>query len=315
MILVKSSDLWSELEKLFKTTNYLKAAIAYVADDSCISFKKGDVLVVDASDSSISGARTSASVLKSAYDKGAKIYSCDTLHGKVMVFDQKAYIGSANLSKNSKERLDEVGVISDHPNIMSGAIQIINNLVRQSIEIDDEFIKRILNIDVRRSNSPSNTSPRKVEISNPSTWLVSLRNDADYPGHEDMVENENQLIETLDKEERAWFWMKKGSSFFNKAKIGDSVVIIEREKKDTPNPEYAYRHSIVKNITADATADATASIKAYHYAYIKDYAIEWSAFKILAEKSGISRLGSGLNTIRKLTEKQSNVLFELWGTS
>ncbi len=280
MISVNSSDLWFELEKLFKTTNALKAAIAYVADDSCISFKKGDVLVVDASDLSISGARTSASVLKSAYDKGAKIYSCDTLHGKVIVFDQKAYIGSANISKNSKERLDEVGVISDHPNIMSGAIQIINNLAKQSIEIDDEFIKRILNIDVKRSSFQNSTRPRKVEIGNPSTWLVSLRNDAEYPGDEDRVENENQLIETLDEEEPAWFWMKKGSSFFDKAKTGDAVVIIEREKKEAQNPEYAYKHFAIKNITFDTEANT----KAYHYAYIEDYAIEWSAFKLLAKK-------------------------------
>lgn len=149
------------------------------------------------------------------------------------------------------------------------------------------------------------------QIVNPSTWLVSLRNDADYPGDEDKVENENKLIEIQEEEEPAWFWMKKGNSFFDKAKIGDSVVIIEREKKEAKIPERVYRHSVIKNITFDTTANT----KAYHYAYIEDYDIEWSTFKILAEKSAISRLGSGLNTVRKLTEKKSNVLFELWGTN
>lgn len=308
MISVKSSDLWSELEKLFKTARNIKAAIAYVSDDSCISFKKGDVLVVDASDVSISGARTSARVLKAAYERDVKIYSCDTLHGKVIVFDQKAYIGSANISKNSKERLDEIGVISDHPNVMSGAVQIINDLASQSIAIDGDFIKRILKIDVKVSDFPKNKKPRKVDIGKPYTWLVSLRNDADYPGDENRVEEENELMETIDNEEPAWFWMKKGHPVFGNAKIGDSVVIIERDKKESLNPERAYRHFVIKNITCDNDTNT----RAYHYARVKDYVIKWSSFKKLAEKSGITRLGSGLNTARKLTEKQSNILFELW---
>ena len=231
MITVKNNDLWSELQKLFKNTYSIKAAVAYVSDDSSISFGKGDVLVVDASDASIAGGRTSAGVLKAAHEKGAKLYSCDTLHGKVIVFDHHAYIGSANISKNSKERLDEIGVISDHPNILAGAIQLIDELASQSIEIDSEFIKTISQIDVKRSAPPPGTKPRKVGIGKPRTWLVSLRNDADYPGDENKVEKDNELIETTEDEEPAWFWMKKGSRFFDEAKTGDSVVIIEREKK------------------------------------------------------------------------------------
>ena len=102
MITIKSDGLWLELERLTSSTRNIKAAVAYVSDDSCISFGKGDTLVVDASDASIAGARTSVNVLKSAHKKGAKLYSCDTLHGKVIVFDHETYIGSANISRNSK---------------------------------------------------------------------------------------------------------------------------------------------------------------------------------------------------------------------
>jgi len=82
MITVKSDGLWPELQKTIQEIKIiLRTAVAYVSDDSSISLGR-DILVVDASDVSIAGGRTSGSVLKSSYKKGAKLYSCDTLHGK-----------------------------------------------------------------------------------------------------------------------------------------------------------------------------------------------------------------------------------------
>ena len=310
MVSIKSDDLWLELERLTSSTTTIKAAVAYVSDDSCISFGKGDTLVVDASDASIAGARTSVNVLKSAYKKGAKLFSCDTLHGKVIVFDHEAYIGSANISKNSKNSLDEVGVISDHPTIMAGAIQLIDDLATQSTIIDKKFIERASKIEVKSGGSSSKRKTRKVKIGKPRSWLLSLRNDAEYPGNEGRVDKDNSQIEITDNEEPAWFWMKKGSRFYDKAKIGDSVVIIEREQQKAKKPESAYKHVVIKSITTDSDIDA----KAYHYAYTEDHLVKWSSFTKMAKKAGVSRLGSGLNTVRELSELQSNVLFELWKT-
>lgn len=307
MITVKSNDLWVELEKLAKKATCINAAVAYVSDDSCIAFGKGDLLVVDASDESIAGGRTSATLLDKAYQLGAKLYSCDTLHGKVIVFDDHAYIGSANVSINSRKSLDEIGVISDHPNIISGAIHFIDELVHQSTEIDKKFIELILKIDVNRDTS-HNKKSRKICIIKPRAWLVSLRNDATFPGDEDRVNEDNEKIETAEHENAAWFFMKKGSSFYNEAKLGDSIILIGREKNASKKPEYAYRHVIIKYITVDTDAET----KVYHYAHTDDYAIDWDLFLELADKVGVKRLGSGLNTARELPVKQSNALFELW---
>ncbi len=78
MFTIKSDDLWLELERLASRTKSIKAAVAYVSDDSCISFGKGDTLVVDASDASIAAGRTSVNVLKSAFEKGflSRMYAC-----------------------------------------------------------------------------------------------------------------------------------------------------------------------------------------------------------------------------------------------
>ena len=96
--------------------------------------------------------------------------------------------------------------------------------------------------------------------------------------------------------------------FYDQAKAGDSVVIVEREQQKAKRPDSAYRHVAIKGITTDSDVNA----KAYHYAYTKDHMVKWCKFKIMAKNAGISRLCSGLYTVRELSEQQSNVLFELW---
>jgi len=173
--------------------------------------------------------------------------------------------------------------------------------------VDADYIERILSITVERTISP-NRQRRKIQLEKPRTWLVSIRNDAEYPGNEDVVEDDSREIDVSENEEAAWFWMRKGSKFFDEVKNGDSVVIIEREDTKAKCPEYVYRHFTIINITNDESSET----KAYHYASFDKYRIDWLRFIDLAAMAGISRLGSGLNTVRELTEKQSNLLFELW---
>jgi len=306
MIKIKSHDLWDELEMLSKAAKSKIAAIAYVSDDSVIAFKKGDTLVTDASKQSIKFGRTSAKILEKALSRGAELYSCDTLHGKTVVFDQCAYIGSANCSENSKNNLDEIGVFTDHPNAVSGAIQLIYGLIEKSTPIDNEYIKNILEIEVIRSGSLKKQR-KGIKIHPTTTWIISLRNDGVFPGDESQVEADSQSIEFLENQEPAWFFMKKGN-FFDSARVGDSVVILDREYSKNKSPKNAYRQATILKITDDQKA----KVKSYHYGYTADSSITWAAFKKLAKVAGINGLKSGRNTSRKLSEAQANTIFELW---
>ncbi len=306
MIKIKSHGLWDELETLTKNSKLKRAAIAYVSDDSVISFNKGDFLVTDASEQSIKFGRTSAEVLERAFKRGAQLYSCDTLHGKTIVFDQFAYIGSANCSANSKNHLDEIGVITDYPNAVSGAIQLISGLIKKSKIIDNDYLEAISKIEVVRNNAPE-VERKGIEILTPSTWLISLRNDAKFPGDEGLVDSENQGIEVQEHEKPAWFFIRKGK-FYNHSKVGDSVVILARTNLQNKWPKTAYRHATILKITDDLES----KVKSYHYGYTAKFSIKWAEFKKLAKIANIGRLGSGLYTTRKLTESQANVLFELW---
>ncbi|PNH92563.1 phospholipase D-like domain-containing protein [Vibrio diazotrophicus] len=307
MIEVHSDSLWERLSEQSKNSKSKKAAIAYVTDDKVINFRRDDILIVDASDEAITSGKTSAKVLSKAFNLGAIIYSCDTLHAKTIVFDHHAYIGSANISLSSQNSLNEIGVISDHPSILSGAVQLIEELKSKSIFVDKDFIERILNIKVERQGN-NNKERKNVKLEKSRYWMISLRNDVDYPGDESAVENDNQKLDVSDGEQAAWFWLKKGTTFFDQVKVGDSVVIIERDETHALEPDFAFRHLTIKNITDDSSTGT----RAYHYAHSNKYRIEWESFKHIANKAGISRLGSGLSTARELSEKQSNLLFELW---
>ncbi len=306
MLSVHSGNLWNKLKQLAKDSNKMNAAVAYVTDDSFIAFGDGDILVVDASDESIASGRTSAKLLKDALARGAKLFSCDTLHGKVIVFDKCAYVGSANISKNSINNLDEVGVISDYPDFCSGAIKLVKELSTESIEIDDCFIERISKIEVKRANRPNKTK-RDIGNEDSQRWLITLTNNSNYPGDIDMVEKDNDSVFS-EEDNGDWFWLRKRDKLFDLAKVGDVVVRIFKKAKDSQKPKYVCKHVVIKKITYDKEA----RVKAYHHVSNDEDNLTWGKFLKLAERTKVNNLRKGIQVERTLSEKQSNALFELW---
>jgi hypothetical protein len=228
------------------------------------------------------------------------------LHGKVILFGSHIYVGSANISRNSREHLDEIGIITDHPSVIWEARQFIDDLARKSIKIDNDFIKMIVNIAVKRRDRSTIVETKNIKIRKSRTWLLSIRNDSNFPGDMDKDEEINRSLDKAKDEAPDWFLVRNGR-VFREERIGDSVILIRREKLHSER-QVVSGHCLIKNITIGD------GVKAYHYYYNYDKLdIGWREFTNIARNSGISRLGSGKSTERELTEKQSNVLFEAWG--
>src|SRR5262249_42875902 len=107
-----SDDLWRELSRLSAEHQRIRAAIAYVTAPY-LEFRRGDLLVCDASDDAIKGGLTSASLLRSFVNRGAEVYSFHGLHSKAAVIDDTALIGSANLSENAGINTCEASLLTD----------------------------------------------------------------------------------------------------------------------------------------------------------------------------------------------------------
>jgi hypothetical protein len=152
-------SLWTEIERLATTSRNRFAAVAYFTDDEIVQFGKDDLLVVDASDNAIRAGQTSHSVLLRAFDRGAKLYCCQGLHAKVIVFDDTVVIGSANLSRSSRNNLIEAGVVTDNPASVAAARFFIEKLAKQSNQIDESFLERIGRIEVEQRRPDSTRRP------------------------------------------------------------------------------------------------------------------------------------------------------------
>src|ERR1700687_5343277 len=101
---VLSSDLWKMVRAQARKARCRKAAIAYVTKD-LIRFRKGDILVMDASAHAISCGETDAKLLRTLHKKGVSLYHCVGLHAKVLVLDDVAVISSGNMSNSSANGL------------------------------------------------------------------------------------------------------------------------------------------------------------------------------------------------------------------
>ena len=104
------TSVWPIIKEQIKKTRksqQIFAAIAYVGLDATkiMPLRRGDVLVCNASDAAIKQGSTSAIALEKLLRRGVKIFNEPNLHGKVVVFPMKAFVGSANVSRRSEDVL------------------------------------------------------------------------------------------------------------------------------------------------------------------------------------------------------------------
>jgi len=169
-------ELWDKIRVLAKKSRHRFAAVAYVTSDDLVKFRKGDILIVDASDGRIKSGDTSASVLRTASLKGASLFSLPGLHAKLIAFDRAAVIGSANISVSSS-LLTEAALVTDDSSTVAQAKALVDRLTGEAEEIDQAFITRICRIQVKKHpRLPRNFRRRpRVRGSGGRTWLVGVK--------------------------------------------------------------------------------------------------------------------------------------------
>ncbi len=320
MLQVVSDGMWKPVIAKAKQARTRRAAIAYVGDDPPIAFGEGDLLVVDASDASIRCGRTSAATLTIFHEAGAQLFSLPSLHAKVMLLDDWAVVGSANDSRQSVTAYAEAAILSDRPDVAGQLERVIGDFARASKKIDAAFLKRILALPVKRVLVPPahrRSKTRRAASAGQRAWIVSLRQDAEYPGDVDRVE-------AIAKEEQQklgrgaghvdWFFWSGKDGFAKRSREGD--VVIEccrpRNKFETTRSVRVYRHGRVMRIFKEPGVKATT----FHCLLAPGYertALSWSRFRQLATSAGVRRKLSPRSTV-ELSAQQSAALFELWSS-
>jgi hypothetical protein len=316
MIKLASNTLWDEIESLSQPRQKKMAAVAYVTDDGAVQFGKGDLLVVDASDSAITSGQTSAALLKNALQNGVELYSSPHLHAKVMLFGSTAVVGSSNISKSSRRSLVEAGIITDQPSVVSKARQLIQQLKKQATPIDETFIKRIMELPVpppRRGPAGGAGKKPVIDIGAHHTWLASIEemNSERYVHETSEIEKGTKEAEERVSESSSevdWIRFSRGVShrFGRTAAPGDSVIQLWH-RKGSKSP------IVFPPFTILIRKEEPTALRFYVERFVnaKKRTLTWKQFERLTAQVGVPGKITP-SSIRLIPESYAEALQPLW---
>jgi hypothetical protein len=125
----------------------VRVAIAYFGTDShdLLPLKAGDTLVCDASERAVKNGSTNPTALKEFVYQGVDVWSYEGLHAKVVVLPRRAFVGSANASRNSSERLFEAVIETTDTDEIRDLRAFVNNLCVKPIDLTElERLKKFV---------------------------------------------------------------------------------------------------------------------------------------------------------------------------
>lgn len=289
---VLSADLWKEIRATAHSARCRKAAIAYVTRDS-IGLRKGDVLVLDASEHAIRTGETDAKLLRKLQNRGVSLYNCVDLHAKVLLLDEVAVVCSANMSDTSANRLVEAGVLTDHSSTVSAVASFLEQLKRQSTELKSAHIAALCKIKVirrgGRNRGVQKKAKTKVSRLGNRTWLIGVKEivrDASTQ-EQKLIERANKSLQVrLDTPDEDYNWIRWGTKgpFVRGCREGDSLIQIWRSNA-------AKRPSVVLRATPVLLRQKTQQWTRFYHAEMNGLYAElaWGKFKKLLKELGYSR--------------------------
>jgi len=306
-------DVWKNINAIANKSRKKKAAIAYVTKDRDIQFGEDDMLFVDASNQAIASGETSAKVIGRAIRAGAQVYSCPGLHAKVMLFDDTAVVGSANLSQSSADDLIEGAMITDNPQMVASVAKFFESLKGVSDKVDAAFIKRIKQIEVvRRGNSSKKRRSVHTRRSSSKVWILGtsdLDDDA-YPAERKRVDKGEKLAEQEKKKSSStvtWARLTGKSRFRREAKPGDVIININSEHgKKTP-------YAVYKTMPILRVQKETNCTRFYmeFFANADKSSLTWSQFQSLVKRVELPRKVTRF-CAQEVPTNYADAIFALW---
>ncbi len=305
---ILTGNIWKQVSPQAKAAKRRLVAVAYVSTDAHLGFKRGDVLICDASDRAIRTGETSARLIDLLIRKGVEVRSRPDLHAKLAVLGRHALVGSCNLSVASAEDLTELALVTDRKQVVSQATAFIHALREPSEEIDDDFLRRILKIKVRTAGRRGPKRTGQAPRFGDKVWLVSVRQlpDDSFPKEQPFVEKAETKAKALiaDRDSTvSWLrWTGKGR-FRSVARPGDIVIQIWKSLSGKRTTVFAPCPIVLRQDVAHWTR--------FYVGESEDYqGLSWERFKREAKKHGLSRISK--DSVRELNPREVLLIEGLW---
>jgi hypothetical protein len=183
---LSNTTLWEALSAHVRDARHVDAAIAYVGKGGAklLPLKRGSRLVVDMSPATVLAGGTDPREIEKLIRRGVHVFSRRNLHAKLVVADNTVISGSANVSRNSQQTLDEAAIRTNDRSVARRAEEFIDRLCTEPVR--PEYLAeckriykppRFLGQGAGEKNSPKRATHAKL-------WIVNLR-EAYVPDSED----------------------------------------------------------------------------------------------------------------------------------
>lgn len=306
---ILTGNVWKQISARAEKAATRVGAIAYISTANHLSFREGDVLICDASDSAIRTGETSATVLDELSRAGVRLYSRPNLHAKLLVFGDCVLVGSCNLSEPSASALYEAALLTARTSIRSQALAFIRRNRDASTLIDPSFVSRILKIKVvRRGRAKVIRGRHDEDRFGHRTWIVRTYNfDMDrHPGEQiwvDKAENETKQLLSHADNELGWVrWVGK-SRFREVARKGDTLIILNSARGGKQITVSSPVAILKKQNHSNWT-------RFYHEIRPNDNVISWTNFNRALKRLDITSIKR--NSTRELSKREESLMENLW---
>jgi hypothetical protein len=168
--------LWHELQARVRGARCVDAAIAYFGQKGAtiMPLREGSRLIVDMSRGAVQGGRTDPREIEKLMSRGVQVFTRRNLHAKLIVADKSVISGSANVSKHSRQDLDEAALLTNDPAAVRRAREFIDRLCTEPVRPEYvEECKRLYKPPRFNGNHP-NGQHSQLRVAHAKLWIVNL---------------------------------------------------------------------------------------------------------------------------------------------
>lgn len=254
---LSNEGLWSELRERAKASRSVKAAVAFLGNGGAdlLPLKQGDTLVVNLGLHTVRQGATSPKEIQRLIRRGVRVFNRRNLHAKFFICGKSLFVGSANVSKNSQNVLEEAGTLTSEIAAIRRATDFFDKLCTEPVR--PEYLKLCLRSyrppRFLRSKKSSKTS-RQKRISEAKLWFIGNLTYRDLPEKtkqrvEEIVKKVSKKLKNPKKTyvEDMHFYYKQ--QFYKKIREGDWFITCtlnkETKKRDISYPQQVLGHKSV----------------------------------------------------------------------
>lgn len=233
---VANKELWDALREHVRKAKCARAAIAYFGKNGAKLFplKAGDIIVADVSLGAVRQGVTNPSELRILMKRGVAIFSRERLHAKFIIADRTLIASSANVSRNSREILDEAGIITTDPAAVRRAADFFEKLCTEPVS--KKYLARCVSEYRPPRFKPAVEKParrsRSKRVTEAKLWFVGgLVAKEETPLMRQLVKQAERRLRRPEKSEVSWIHYSSKPKFLRRIRFGDWIVDCMRDGK------------------------------------------------------------------------------------